>query len=126
MPPGSGANGSGGGDDGGGGSGATDGSGAASSGSSAATGTDADGPVFTIAGDGPDPVVPMMNAEFAGFDGIDWAVPALTLSVPGLLLMLAVLAQLTAGAIWLPMTRRWLGAFGIGRRRGRWSPERPA
>lgn len=113
-------------DNGSGGSGGERGSGggAGSAGSiapgergSSAGGTDADGPVFRIAGDGPDPVVPMMNAEFAGFDGIDWAVPALTLSVPGLLLMLAVLAQLTASAIWLPMIRRWLGAFGVGRRR---------
>jgi hypothetical protein len=72
--------------------------------------------VFSIGGEGPDPVVPLMNAEFAGFDGIDWAVPALTLSVPGLLLIIAVVAQLTASAVWLPMIRRWLGAFGVGRR----------
>jgi hypothetical protein len=63
--------------------------------------------------------VPVVGAELVGFDGIDWAVPALTLTVPGLLLMLAVLAQLTAGAIWLPIARRWMGAFGSGRRRRR-------
>jgi hypothetical protein len=73
--------------------------------------------VFSVGGDGPRPLVPLVGAAFAGFDGIDWAVPALTLTVPGLLLMLAVLAQLTAGAIWLPVVRRWLGAFGLGRRR---------
>ena len=82
-------------------------------------GSDAEGPVFSVAGTAPDPVVPLINAEFAGFEGFDWAVPALTLSVPGLLLMLAVLAQLTAGAIWLPVARRWLGAFGPDRRRRR-------
>jgi hypothetical protein len=64
----------------------------------------------------------MVGAEFAGFDSIDWAVPALTLTVPGLLVMLAVLAQLSAGAIWLPVVRRWLGAFGLGRRRRRPRP----
>ena len=33
-----------------------------------------------------------------------------------LLLMLAVLAQLSASAVWLPIVRRWIGAFGSGRR----------
>jgi hypothetical protein len=61
--------------------------------------------------------VPLVGAEFAGFDGIDWAVPALTLTVPGILLMLAVLAQLSAGAVWLPFVRRWLGVIGPSRRR---------
>jgi hypothetical protein len=51
------------------------------------------------------------------FAGLDWAVPALTLTVPGLLLMLAVLAQLSTGVLWLPIVRRWLGGFGVGRRR---------
>jgi len=91
-------------------------SGTASGGGRGAGGTDADGPVFRIAGDGPDAVVPVVGAEFAGFDSIDWAVPALTLTVPGLLLMLAVLAQLSASAVWLPIVRRWIGAFGSGRR----------
>ena len=111
LPP---AGGSGSGDDPGTGGGAAPGSGGGSGG-----GVDADGPVFSVAGDGPEPVVPVVGVEFAGFEGIDWAVPALTLTVPGLLLMLAVLAQLTMGAIWLPVARRWLGAFGVGRRRRR-------
>jgi hypothetical protein len=46
-------------------------------------------------------------------------VPALALTVPGLLLMLAVLAQLSVGMLWLPVVRRWLGGFGFGRRRRR-------
>jgi len=46
-----------------------------------------------------------------------WAVPALVLSVPGLLLLLAVLAQAAGGLLWLPVVRRWLGGFGIRRRR---------
>ena len=46
-----------------------------------------------------------------------WAVPALVLSVPGLLLLLAVLAQAAGGLLWLPVARRWLGGFGLRRRR---------
>jgi hypothetical protein len=46
-----------------------------------------------------------------------WAVPALVLSVPGLLLLLAVLAQAAGALFWLPVARRWLGGFGIRRRR---------
>jgi hypothetical protein len=57
----------------------------------------------------------------AGFDGlgagIEWAVPAFALTVPGLLLILAILSQTIIGAIWLPFTRRWLGSYGIGRRK---------
>jgi hypothetical protein len=51
------------------------------------------------------------------FGSLDWAIPALAMSVPGLLLILAVIAQLSAGAVWLPIVRRWLGGFGVGRRR---------
>jgi hypothetical protein len=46
-----------------------------------------------------------------------WAVPALVLSVPGLLLLLAVLAQAAGALLWVPVARRWLGGFGIRRRR---------
>ena len=49
--------------------------------------------------------------------GFEWAVPAFSLAVPGLLLIFAVLAQTMAAAIWLPAVRRWLGAFGLNRRR---------
>jgi hypothetical protein len=51
------------------------------------------------------------------FGGFEWAVPAFSLAVPGLLLIFAVLAQTMAAAIWLPAVRRWLGAFGLNRRR---------
>jgi hypothetical protein len=55
-----------------------------------------------------------------GFDGLlEWALPALTLTVPGLLLLLAVLAQSAGGLLWLPMVRRWLGGFGLAKRRRR-------
>jgi hypothetical protein len=52
------------------------------------------------------------------FEGLEWAVPALVLTVPGLLLI-AIAVQLFAGALWLPVARRWLGAFGVSRRRRR-------
>ena len=50
-------------------------------------------------------------------DLIEWAVPSLVLSVPGLLLILAVLAQALVGSLWIPVIRRWLGTFGVRRRR---------
>jgi Big-like domain-containing protein len=60
----------------------------------------------------------LVGAGFDGFGiGIEWAVPALALTVPGLLLILAILSQAVVGAIWLPFTRRWLGSFGVGRRK---------
>jgi hypothetical protein len=59
----------------------------------------------------------LADVGLVAFAGLDWAVPALTLTVPGLLLMLAVLAQLSTGVLWLPIVRRWLGGFGVGRRR---------
>jgi len=49
---------------------------------------------------------------------VEWAVPALVLSVPGLLLVIAVLAQAAGALFWVPVARRWLGGFGIRRRRG--------
>ena len=65
------------------------------------------GPTFGLVGPG-----------FGGFDGgIDWAVPALALTVPGILLILAILAQTVVGVAWLPFIRRWLGAFGVRRRK---------
>ncbi|MEA2519906.1 MAG: hypothetical protein QOF49_1986, partial [Chloroflexota bacterium] len=53
------------------------------------------------------------DLELAGFGSlIEWAVPALILSVPGLVLLLAMLAQMLGGLVWVPVVRRWLGAFG--------------
>jgi hypothetical protein len=92
----------------------------ASSGSGGGAGADGGAPVFSVDGAGAGGRgggIPVVGAEMVGFDTIDWAVPALTLTVPGLLLMLAVIAQLSAGAVWLPIARRWMGAFGVGRRR---------
>jgi hypothetical protein len=59
-----------------------------------------------------------VDVDIVGFDALlEWAVPALVLSVPGLLLLLAVLAQAAGGLFWLPMVRRWLGGVGVRRRR---------
>jgi hypothetical protein len=45
-----------------------------------------------------------------------WTVPAVALSVPGLLLLLVVALQLAGGAAWLPIARRWLAKVGPQRR----------
>jgi hypothetical protein len=47
--------------------------------------------------------------------GFEWAIPALVLTVPGILLILALMAQAIMGMLWLPVMRRWLG--GDRRRR---------
>ena len=84
---------------------------------------ESDGTILTIAAGNVAPFG-LVDGQLTGFDGFDWAVPALALTVPGLLLMLAVLAQLSAGALWLPVARRWLGGFGVARRRR--APSDPA
>jgi hypothetical protein len=43
----------------------------------------------------------------------DWAVPGLLLSVPGLLLVLAIAAQAAGALAWLPIVRRRIGGFGL-------------
>jgi hypothetical protein len=45
--------------------------------------------------------------------GFEWQVPGLLLSVPGLLLILAVAFQLLGGLAWIPLIRRRLGTFGL-------------
>jgi hypothetical protein len=58
----------------------------------------------------------LATSAMASLDGIVWAVPSLVLTVPGLLLVLAVLAQIIAGAAWLPVVRRKVGSFIRGPR----------
>lgn len=43
----------------------------------------------------------------------DWLVPGAALSVPGLLLFLAILAQMSGALAWLPLVRRKIGGFGF-------------
>jgi VCBS repeat-containing protein len=66
----------------------------------------------------PPPIGGLTDVDVVGIDGlVTWAVPSLALSVPGLLLVLAVIAQTLGATAWLPVVRRWLGGFGLGRRR---------
>jgi hypothetical protein len=63
-----------------------------------------------------DPADTVGGVDSVPFAGFDWAVPTLALSVPGLLLILAVVGQGGVGLMWMPIVRRWLGGFGFGRR----------
>jgi hypothetical protein len=56
-------------------------------------------------------------AAVESLGNLSWAVPSLVLAVPGLLLVLAVLAQAVGGVLWLPVIRRRIGSFGVGGRR---------
>lgn len=63
---------------------------------------------------------PEIDVSLAAIDTLGnftWAVPGLALAVPGLLLVLAVLAQAVGGVLWLPVIRRRIGSFGVGGRR---------
>ncbi len=53
-------------------------------------------------------------SQFALFGNtFEWAVPGLILSVPGLLLLLAIAAQAFGALVWLPLVRRRIGSFGL-------------
>jgi hypothetical protein len=47
------------------------------------------------------------------------------MSVPGLLLVVAIGAQVVGASAWIPIIRRSLGVFGVGRRRRRQAGARP-
>jgi hypothetical protein len=49
-----------------------------------------------------------LDAGFASFGSFEWAVPALVLTVPGILIVIAVLVQALIGLAWLPLVRRSL------------------
>jgi hypothetical protein len=49
---------------------------------------------------------------------LEWAFPAVALSIPGLLLLLAVAAQAIGALAWLPLIRRRIGGFGLRPERG--------
>lgn len=65
-----------------------------------------DEPPFVVSANGED--FGLETGAFT-FNGFEWAVPALVLTVPGLLIVIAVLVQSLIGLAWLPLTRRWLG-----------------
>jgi hypothetical protein len=72
---------------------------------------------FAVGGKTGVPLDGLVNIEVPTIAGLEWAVPALVLTVPGLLLILAIAIQAVIGAFWLPVVRRWLGGFGLRRRR---------
>ena len=47
----------------------------------------------------------------------EWLIPGFVVALPGLLVVLVVLAQALVGSAWLPLVRRDLGDFGLRRRR---------
>jgi hypothetical protein len=65
--------------------------------------------------DGGAPAISLAAAFTNPFgQGFAWAVPGLVLSVPGLLIVLAVIAVQAIGAgAWLPIVRRRIGSFGV-------------
>jgi hypothetical protein len=63
-----------------------------------------------------DPFTPIDGIGTINIGGFDWAVPSLVLSVPGLLLILAVIAQTGAGMVTIPVVRRSLRGSGLSRR----------
>ena len=102
---------------GGGSGGGTGGSGSGTGGSG---GGAPDSPVERPFAVGPpidDPLDGFGDIDLASLGLIEWAVPSLVLSVPGILLVLVVLAQASGGILWVPVARRWLGGFGVRRRR---------
>ena len=75
--------------------------------------------LFTI-GDPADAGTVELDTGSVGFSSFEWAVPALVLTVPGLLLVLAVAVEALIGLAWIPVARRWVGEDDrVGRRRRR-------
>ena len=59
----------------------------------------------------------MLASDILGTLGVfEWAVPGAILTVPGLLLLVVIGAQMLGAGAWLPLVRRRLGGFGISRR----------
>jgi hypothetical protein len=46
-----------------------------------------------------------------------WSYPALVTVVPGILLLLAIAAQMAGAVAWVPVVRRSLSGVGVARRR---------
>ena len=78
----------------------------------------APGDLFVLPAYEPEGIEAVFDDAFTGFGDIEWVVPAFALAVPGLLVIIAVIAQALVSAAWLPFVRRWLGGFGVrGRQR---------
>jgi hypothetical protein len=76
--------------------------------------TPRDGARRPLAGD-----LDLATASLGSLGALGWTVPTLVVSLPGLLLLLAIGAQALGGLVWLPLVRRKIGGFGFGRRRRR-------
>lgn len=72
-------------------------------------------------GEGALAIPPQNDVNFAGLgidalallgDGQMWFVPALVVSVPGLLVILAIALQMIGGLAWLPVMRRTMRRYG--------------
>ncbi len=88
-----------------------------SAGGGSPTGGSGNGSGLEVGGGAGDPGGTDLGPGLFGFDAlVEFAVPSLILTVPGMLLVIAVLAQGAVGAAWLPFARRWLGGLGLGRR----------
>jgi len=84
-------------------------------------------------GSGPRPkdafVVPIPEDPSAGYtapltfdeSSFEWVVPGLVATTPGFFVILALLAQTANAALWLPVARRRLGAFGLHRPESPWT-----
>lgn len=62
--------------------------------------------------DGPGPgaaTVVLSGLSALSFGGVEWLVPGLVLTVPGLLIVLVVLLQVAGALAWVPVARRRLG-----------------
>lgn len=100
---------------GGGGSPGTGGAGAGGSGGPGSS----PGPIrrrLDVPAADPGPSRPFDTGGVPGFGVFDWAVPGVILTGPGLLLIVLILAQAMGALAWLPVVRRKIGAFGLGRR----------
>jgi len=50
--------------------------------------------------------------------GVEWAIPAVVMTVPSLLIILVIVAQAMGAFAWIPLVQRNVGSLGLGRRRG--------
>jgi hypothetical protein len=74
-------------------------------------------------------VVPIPEGPAAGYtapltfdeSAFEWVVPGLVATTPGLFVILALLAQTANAALWLPVARRRVGAFGLHRPLSPWT-----
>jgi hypothetical protein len=74
-------------------------------------------------------VVPIPEGPAAGYtapltfdeSAFEWVVPGLVATTPGFFVILALLAQTANAALWLPVARRRVGAFGLHRPVSPWA-----